>query len=73
MDEYTERVYEYYMGHSESNEIRLKILYFRQLVFNNILAPVVFDYGDSKSETWNRTKKFEKCLWSTNRLAHFSP
>ena len=27
---------------------------FRQSVLNKILAPDVFDYGDSKSESWHR-------------------
>ena len=31
---------------------------FRQLVLNKILAPDVFDYGDSKSESWHRAKVF---------------
>ena len=48
-------------------------LYFRQLVLNKILAPDVFDYIDSKSESCHRAKKkLEKYFWSTNRLAHFS-
>ena len=45
------------MGNSKSNEIPLKILYFRQSVLNKILAPDVFDYGDSKFESWHRAKK----------------
>ena len=31
-------------------------LYFRQFVLNKILAPDVFDYGDSKSESWHSAK-----------------
>ena len=31
----------------------------------NILAPDVFNYADSKSESWYRAKKFEKYLWTT--------
>ena len=41
------------MGHSKSNEIRKKFCttYIRQSDLNKILAPDVFDYGDSKSES----------------------
>ena len=35
----------------------MKFSYFRQSVFNKILAPDVFVYGDSKSESWHRDKK----------------
>ena len=50
-----------YVGHSKSNEIRYKkILYFRQSVLHKILAPDVFDYGDSKSESWHRAKKMRE-------------
>ena len=34
-----------------------KFSYFRQSALNKILAPDVFDYGDSKSESWHRAKK----------------
>ena len=37
-----------------------KISYFRQSVLNKILAPHVFDYGDSKSESWHRAKKIRE-------------
>ena len=32
----------------------------RPSVLNKILAPDVFDYGDSKSESWNRAKKIRE-------------
>ena len=35
----------------------IKFFYFRQLVLNKILAPDVFDYGDSKSDSWHRAIK----------------
>ena len=45
-----------------------KFSYFRQSVFYKILAPDVFDYGDSKSESWHRTKKIREVF-----LAYKSP
>ena len=36
------------------------ILYFRQSVLNKILAPHVFDYNDSKSESWHSAKKIRE-------------
>ena len=52
----------FYVGHSKSNEESIKFLYsyFRQSVLNKILAPDVFDYGDSKSESWHRGKKIRE-------------
>ena len=35
-------------------------MYFRQSVLYKTLAPDVFDYGDSKSESWHRAKKIRK-------------
>ena len=52
-----------YMGYSKINEIRYIFLYFRQLVLNKILAPDVFDYGDSKSESWHRAKKMRDSIY----------
>ena len=40
-----------------------KILYFRQLVLNKILSSNVFDYGDSKSESWHRAKKNSRSIY----------
>ena len=37
-------------------------------IFNKILAPDVFDYGDSKSESWHRAKKIREVF-----LAYKSP
>ena len=37
-----------------------KNLYFGQSVLNKILAPDVFYYGDSKSESWHRAKKIRE-------------
>ena len=39
-------------------------MYFRQFVVNKILAPDVFDYGDSKSESWHRTIKNSRSIYS---------
>ena len=30
------------------------------------MAPDVFDYGDSKSESWHRANKNSKYLWTPN-------
>ena len=45
------------MGQSKSIRILKKILNFRQSALNETLAPDVFDYEDSKSESWHRAKK----------------
>ena len=45
--------------HSKSKLIK-KNLYFRQSVLNKILAPDVFDNGDSKFESWHRAKKIRE-------------
>ena len=42
--------------------------YFRQSVFNKILAPNVVDHGDSKSESWHRTKKIRE-VFMVNKSA----
>ena len=48
-----------YVGLSKSND-SIKFLYFPQSVLNKILAPDVFDYGDSKSESWLSAKKIRE-------------
>ena len=49
-----------------------KFLYFRQTDAYETFAPAVFDYEDSKFESWHRAKKkFEKHIRSTNRPEHF--
>ena len=50
------------MGHSKSNEIRLKLFYFRQSVLNKNFGSRRFKLytGDSKSESWHRAKKIRK-------------
>ena len=40
-----------------------KNLYFRQLILNKILAPDVFHYGDSKSESLHRAKKNSRTIY----------
>ena len=35
-------------------------MHFRQSVLFEILAPAVFDYEDSKSESWHRAKKIRE-------------
>ena len=54
------------MGHSKINEIRQNFRnfrVFRQSVLNKILAPDVFNYEDSKSESWHREKQIrELCM-----------
>ena len=35
----------------------LKFLYSRQLVFNKVLTPDVFNYEDSKSDSWHCADK----------------
>ena len=37
-----------------------KIFVLAKLVLNKILAPDVFDYGDSKSESWHRARKIRE-------------
>ena len=37
-----------------------EFLYFRQSVLHKILAPDVFDNGDSKSESWHRAKNIRE-------------
>ena len=37
-----------------------KFLHFRQSVLCEILAPAVFDYEDSKSESWHSAKKIRE-------------
>ena len=43
-------------------------MYFRQSVLNKILAPDVFDYGDSKSESWHLAKKIQEAFM-VNKLS----
>ena len=60
------------MGYSKSNAIR----YFsnvRQSVLNKILAPDVFNYLDSKSESWHRAKKIREAFMDNKSSpSHFS-
>ena len=45
-----------YMGQSKKCPDSLKFSHFEQSVLNETLAPDVFDYEDSKSESWYRAK-----------------
>ena len=48
------------MGHSKINETLTNFRTSDNQFLIKILAPDVFDYGDSKSESWHRAKKIRE-------------